>query len=83
MDINKLIHKAEVAYLSYSNICDDVAIEAQKHINWDDNIGCEYIPSDGLCLTTTDSHVCPAILFFKLVEEKGNISQSDLKNIYI
>jgi len=83
MDINKLIDKARSSYLSYSNKCDDVAKEAQKHINWDDDIGCEYIPSDGICLTTTDNHVCPATLFFKLVEEKGNISQSDLKSIYI
>ena len=30
--------------------CDDIAKEAQKHIDWDDNVSCEYYPSDGICI---------------------------------
>ena len=44
------------SYTSYRQYCDKVAIEAQKYIGWDNDIGCEYFPADGVCLTTTDAY---------------------------
>lgn len=67
----------------YRQYCDKVAIEAQKYIDWDNDIGCEYFPSDGVCLTTTDAYVCPATAFFGVIKEKGQISQSEFKSICV
>lgn len=44
---------------------------------------CEYFPSDGVCLTTTDVYVCPATAFFGVIKEKGKISQSEFKSICV
>lgn len=56
MDAKYLIKKAEQAYYNYRKKCGDVAIEAQKYISWDNNVGCEYLPSDGLCILATVSN---------------------------
>lgn len=75
MNVKRLINEAGSSYISYRQKCDKIAIEAQKHIDWDNDIGCEYFPSDGVCLTTTDAHICPATLFFTLIKEKGKIDR--------
>ena len=41
------IRKASNKYIEYMIACDDVAKEAQKYIDWDDNVSCEYYPADG------------------------------------
>ena len=38
------IRKASNKYIEYMIACDDIAKEAQKHIDWDDNVSCEYYP---------------------------------------
>ena len=70
------IRKAYNKYIEYMIACDDIAKEAQKHIDWDDNVSCEYYPSDGICIMI-DEHVCYANTFFGLVEEseKGKIDR--------
>lgn len=60
------IRKAYNKYIEYM-----IAKEAQKHIDWDDNVSCEYYPSDGICIMI-DEHVCYANTFFDLVEESEN-----------
>ena len=65
------IRKAYNKYIKYMIACDDIAKEAQKHIDWDDNVSCEYYPSDGICIMI-DEHVCYANTFFDLVEESEN-----------
>lgn len=83
MRINSIINKVGASYISYRQTCDKVAIEAQKYIDWDNDIGCEYFPSDGVCLTTTDAHVCPAVAFFGVVKEKGKIAQREFMSICV
>lgn len=67
----KKIKRANSKYSEYLLACDKVAKEAQKHIDWDDNVSCEYYPSDGICIMI-DEHVCYANTFFDLVEESEN-----------
>lgn len=83
MNTKQLINKASTSYISYKQNCDKVAIEAQKYIDWDNDIGCEYFPSDGVCLTTTYAHICPAAAFFGVIKEKGNISQWEFESICV
>lgn len=65
------IRKASNEYIEYMIACDCVAKEAQKHIDWDNNVSCEYYPGDGICIMI-DEHVCYANTFFDLVEESEN-----------
>lgn len=81
--MNKSIKNIESSYISYRQNCDNIAIEAQKYIDWDDDIGCEYFPNDGVCLTTTDARVCPAAAFFRVIKTKGGISKSEFISICI
>ena len=83
MKIKRLINGVEKSYILYRKYCVKIAIEAQKYIDWDSDIGCEYFPSDGVCLTTTDAYVCPAASFFGVIKEKGKISQSEFKSICV
>ena len=41
------IKKANSKYAEYLSACDKVAKAAQKHINWNDSVGCAYMPGDG------------------------------------
>lgn len=65
------IRKASNKYIEYMLACDDVAKEAQKHIDWNNDVSCEYYPSDGICIMI-EEHVCSAETFFDLVKESEN-----------
>lgn len=65
------IRKASNKYIEYMIACDNVAKEAQKHIDWNNDVSCEYYPGDGICIMI-EEHVCYANTFFDLVEESGN-----------
>ena len=65
------IRKAANKYIEYRLACDNVAKEAQKHIYWNNDVSCEYYPGDGICIMI-EEHVCPAAIFFDLVEESEN-----------
>ena len=65
------IKKASKKHMEAEFACDSVAIEAQKHIDWDQEVGCCYVPGDGVCIEI-DSHLCPATRFFELMEFIGN-----------
>lgn len=78
-NINSLIKRATASYTTYTARCDDIAKEAQMHIDWGDNVKCEYFPSDGLCLTIDFDrlYVCPVGLFFEYIDEYGSISENE------
>lgn len=65
------IRKASIKYTEYILECDCVAKEAQKHIDWNNDVSCEYYPGDGVCIMI-DENVCRAVTFFDLVEESEN-----------
>lgn len=65
------IRKVSNKYVEYMIACYDIAKEAQKHIDWSDNVSCKYYPGDRICIMI-DEHVCPAAIFFDLVEELEN-----------
>lgn len=65
------IRKASNKYIEYMIACDYVAKEAQKHIDWDNNVSCKYYPGDEVRIMI-DEHVCYAKTFFDLVEESEN-----------
>ena len=62
------IKRANSKYVEYLSAWDKAA---QKHINWNDNVGCACMPGDGLCVEI-EGHVCPATRFFELIEIIGN-----------
>jgi NAD(P)H-dependent FMN reductase len=71
---DKLFKKIKIAsdkYDKYLSACAKVAIEAQKHIDWNQDVGCCYAPGDGVCIEI-ESHLCPATRFFELMEFIGN-----------
>lgn len=63
--------RASIKYQEYMLDCYDIVKEAQKHIDWSDNVSCEYYPGDGVCIMI-DENVCRAVTFFDLVEESEN-----------
>jgi hypothetical protein len=65
------IRKVSNKYVEYMIACYDIAKEAQKHIDWSDNVSCKYYPGDRICIMI-DEHVCLAAIFFDLVEESEN-----------
>jgi hypothetical protein len=68
----KKIKRANSKYAEYLSACDKVAKAAQKHINWNDSVGCAYMPGDGLCIEI-EAHVCPATRFFELPDISAKI----------
>lgn len=93
MNIDKLIDDAIGGYNTYLHYCDLLAVEAQKYIDWDDRVSCEYLPSDGLCILATvpddcniggmPECVCPASTFFSSVKSKETITPQEFKVISI
>ncbi len=65
------IKKASKKHIEAELACDSVAIEAQKHIDWNKDVGCCYVPGDGVCIEI-EAHLCPATRFFELMEFIGN-----------
>lgn len=64
----ELMRRAEYTYTQYLSACDNLAKEAQKHIDWNDSVSCEYYPGDGVCVGI-GTHVCPVMRFFLLAEQ--------------
>ena len=68
-DYSKLVEKASESYHKHRTSCDMVAKLAQKYIDWDDSIGCDYFPGDGVCITTKFELVCRASVFFIFIHD--------------
>lgn len=90
MDIDKLIDDAIVGYNAYLHYCDLLAVEAQKYIDWDDFVSCEYINGTGLSILVTlpepndyalSECVCPVVGFFEYAKGKDKISVDDIKKL--
>lgn len=89
-DIKKYIEKATDKYAVFKRYCDVIAIEAQKHIDWIDDITCDMVPGDGLCIETKPlqskiAMVIPVNSFFDAVKKKedGMLTYEDLSLIAI
>lgn len=65
------IRKASIKYQEYILDCYEITKEAQKYIDWNDDVSCEYYPGDGVCIMI-DEDICNAETFFDLVEESEN-----------
>lgn len=70
----KKIRRANRKYNEYLSACDLVAKEAQKHIDWNDDVHCAYMPGDGLCIEI-EACVCPVGIFFELCESKKIVDE--------
>ena len=78
--MEKLIKKAILKHGEYKSVCDKIAQEAQKYIDWSDYITCEYYPADGICLCIECEdfpHVVSVSRFFEMVKKYKKISKED------
>lgn len=93
MNVNQMIKEANNAYINYRSRCESLAKEAQKYIDWDDKVSCEYLPADGLCILATvpNDHnasempecVCSIDSFFSSLKGKEKITPHEFKIISI
>ena len=93
MNIEKLISDALIGYNAYLYCCDNVAKEAQKYIDFDDSVSCEYVSGTGVSILASvpyDSNtdgmpecVCPAKYFFSFVKSKKSITPQEFKSISV
>lgn len=90
MNIDKLIDDAIGGYNAYLRYCDLLAVEAQRYIDFDDSVSCEYINGTGLSilvtLPETDDYtipecVCPVVGFFEYAKGKDKLSVDDIKKL--
>ena len=88
MDIYNFINSTIKSYDKYRKNCDIIAKEAQKYIDFDDSVSCEYIIGTGLSILVTISanytfseSVCPIVGFFEYAKGKDKLSVDDIKKI--
>lgn len=90
MDIDKFINSTIKSYDEYRKNCDIIAKEAQRYIDFDDSVSCEYINGVGLSilvtLPETDDYtipecVCPVVGFFEYAKGKDKLSVDDIKKL--
>ena len=88
MDIDKLIDDAIESYDTYLRYCNHLAVEAQRYIDFDNFVSCEYINGVGLSilvtLPETDDYtipecVCPVVGFY--AKGKDKLSVDDIKKL--
>lgn len=58
-------------YTEFDAVCKKLAMKAQKHIDWNQNVGYAYIINDGIYIEI-EGNICPATKFFQLIELIGN-----------
>lgn len=90
MDIDKFINSTIKSYDEYRKNCDIIAKEAQRYIDFDKFVSCEYINGVGLSilvtLPETDDYtipecVCPVVGFFEYAKGKDKLSVDDIKKL--
>lgn len=90
MNIDKLIDDAIGGYNTYLHYCDLLAVEAQKYIDFDDFVSCEYINGTGLSILVTlpetgdydlPERVCSVVGFFEYAKGKNKLSVDDIKKL--
>ena len=79
--IEKLIDECTSLYIKADGKAQLIATEAQKYIDWDDNITCEYINGDGLVLCHEGDEFIPSVVpvsnFFDLALKNGKVSEEE------
>lgn len=93
MNLKESIQQANKSYIAYQQACDTLAMAAQKYIDWDDDVCCQYFSSDGLCILVTLPEkysrldllecVCPVEVFFEAVKAGKSISPAEFKSMSI
>lgn len=90
MNIDKLIDDAIGGYNAYLHYCDLLSVEAQKYIDFDDFVSCEYINGTGLSILVTlpetgdydlPERVCSVVGFFEYAKGKDKLSVDDIKKL--
>lgn len=90
MNIDKLIDDAIGGYNTYLHYCDLLSVEAQKYIDFDDFVSCEYINGTGLSILVTlpetgdydlPERVCSVVAFFEYTKGKDKLSVDDIKKL--
>ena len=90
MNIDKFINSTIKSYDEYRKNCDIIAKEAQRYIDFDKFVSCEYINGVGLSilvtLPETDDYtihecVCPVVGFFEYAKGKDKLSVDDIKKL--
>lgn len=90
MDIDKFINSTIKSYECYRKNCDIIAVEAQRYIDFDNFVSCDYINGVGLSilvtLPETDDYtipecVCPVVGFFEYAKGKDKLSVNDIKKL--
>lgn len=87
--MKKLLKRADKSHSIFQHDCEEIAKEAQKYIDWDDNIGCGYYAGSGLCIEATappkDGYwlnqsaecLCTVSAFISLIEGKNKVSYEE------
>ena len=88
MNVDKLINDAIKGYDEYRKRCKLIEKEAQKYIDFDEGVSCEYVIGTGLSLSivipvnhTFRECVCPVVGFFEYAKGKGKLSVDDIKKL--
>lgn len=90
MNIDKFISSTIKSYVCYLKNCDFIAKEAQRYIDFDDSVSCEYINGTGLSILVTlpetgdytiPECVCPVVGFFEYAKGKDKLSVNDIKKL--
>lgn len=88
MNIDKFINSTIKSYDEYRKNCSRIAKEAQRYIDFDDSVSCEYIIGTGLSILvvipanyTFSECVCPVVGFFEYAKGKNKLSVDDIKKL--
>lgn len=90
MDIDKFINSTIKSYDEYRKNCDIIAKEAQRYIDFDNFVSCEYINGVGLSILVTlpetgdydlPERVCSVVGFFEYAKGKDKLSVDDIKKL--
>lgn len=90
MNIDKFINSTIKSYECYRKNSEFIAKEAQRYIDFDDFVSCEYINGTGLSILVTlpetgdydiPERVCPVVGFFEYAKGKDKLSVDDIKKL--
>ena len=87
-NMKEKIDLAITAYVKFRSKCEIISREAQKYIDFVDDISCDFYPSDGICIcVNTAEYSMPLVIlastFFETAQKKGKLTHEDLKLITI
>ena len=82
--LEQLLQRAQNAEIRLSAICGEIAAFVQKKIDWDNDISCEYQPSDGFVIVCADpddgdSMNVPVSYFVDTWKDHQNYTLEDIR----